>query len=110
MKQIASQNKMQFTDYLAARGIKPQLFVVNVLLLVLLLVSALGVIYSTFQSRQLFSELQQSYRKEIAMEEQWGRLLLEQSTWASHARIEELARTKLNMAVPEAAAIRVIRE
>lgn len=71
------------------------------LLVLAILMSALSVIYSTYKSRQLFSALQQAYRQQIQYEEQWGRLLLEQSTWASQARIEEIALTQLNMKVPD---------
>jgi len=35
-------------------------------------------------------------------------LQLEQSTWAMHSRIEELAAKKLNMLVPDAKRIQVI--
>lgn len=71
------------------------------LLLLLVIATALGVVYSSFKSRQLFSELQRLDREAIHLEEDWGRLLLEQSTWASPARIEQLARARLNMVVPE---------
>ena len=80
-----------------------------VLLLVLVAIaSALGVIYSSYQSRQLFSELQQLDRQAVQLDEEWGRLLLEQSTWASHSRIEQLAKSKLNMVVPDASSTIVV--
>ncbi len=61
------------------------------------LVSALGVVYSKHYSRKLFVELTalQQTRDELNVE--WGQLQLEQSTWATHGRIEKLARTKLKM-------------
>ncbi|MCR8923695.1 cell division protein FtsL [Dasania sp. GY-MA-18] len=79
------------------------------LLIALVVASALAVIYSTYKSRQLFSALQREYRHEIELEEQWGRLLLEQSTWASPVRIEEVAKKKLAMKVPDPTAIRIVR-
>lgn len=82
----------------------------SVVLTVLVVVSALCVVYSTYKSRQFFSGLQQAYRVEIQLEEQWGRLLLEQSTWASHVRIEKLAIAKLKMKVPSPTDITVINE
>jgi cell division protein FtsL len=78
-------------------------------LLPLVLVSALGVIYSSYQSRQHFSALQQEHRKTIQLEEQWGRLLLEESTWAAHARIERLANTELNMSAPKVRNMAVVK-
>ncbi len=80
------------------------------LLIVLVVASALGVIYSSYKSRQLFSDLQQQSRETVQLEEEWGRLLLEQSTWASHARIERLAKSKLNMIVPAPEAIIVVKQ
>ena len=84
--------------------------VLSLLLVVLLVFSALGVIYSSYKSRQLFSELQQLNRESIRLEEEWGRLLLEQSTWASHARIEQVAKDKLQMVVPNSSAIIVVQQ
>ena len=84
---------------------------VIVMLLVLLFIgSALGVVYSSFQSRQLFGDLQQQTRETTRLEEEWGRLLLEQSTWASHARIERLAKSKLGMVVPTPDSVIVVRQ
>ena len=74
--------------------------ILSLVVLLLVLGSALGVIYSSFMSRQLFSELEVKKRDASHMEEEWGRLLLEQSTWASPARIEDLAKKKLEMIVP----------
>lgn len=78
-----------------------RMLVVCGILLLLVIATALGVVYSSFKSRQLFSELQRLDREAIHLEEDWGRLLLEQSTWASPARIEQLARTRLDMVVPQ---------
>ena len=38
----------------------------------------------------------------------WGRLLLEQSTWAAHHRVERLARKRLGMRLPEANELEVV--
>ena len=67
------------------------------LLAVLVLVSALGVVYAKHQNRTLYAELAQLQKQRDAMEVEWGRLQLEQSTWATHGRIEKIARQKLNM-------------
>jgi cell division protein FtsL len=86
-----------------------RLWLACVLALILVLVSSLGVIFSTYKSRQLFSDVQVQYRDSMELEEQWGRLLLEHSTWASHSRVEGLARTKLGMIVPGPGAMIVIK-
>ena len=85
-----------------------RLWLACLLVLVLVLVSSLGVIFSTYKSRQLFSEVQLQHRDSMQLEEQWGRLLLEHSTWASHSRVEGLAKMKLGMVVPEPGAMIVV--
>jgi len=71
--------------------------------------SALGVVFSTHESRKLFVELQglQKVRDELSAE--WGRLQLEQSTWATHGRIENIANNKLDMVNPPPGAVVIVR-
>lgn len=64
-------------------------------------VSAMGVIYSKHQSRKRFVELTQLQQHRDELNTYWGRLQLEQSTWATHGRIEKIARTKLQMEIPD---------
>lgn len=85
-------------------------FWLGAVLLALVVTSALGVIYSSYKSRQLFSELEQQKRQAMSLEENWGRLLLEQSTWASHSRIERLAKSQLDMVIPAPESMVVIRQ
>jgi len=74
-------------------------FVAAVALLVVL--SAISVIYSTYQTRKLVAEFQQLQNMRNDMEVEWGQLLLEQSTWGSFNRVERLASKQLKMIVPE---------
>lgn len=69
-------------------------------LLALVLLSALNVIWVRHETRVLFVELQslQSQRDELNVD--WGRLQLEQSAWATKARIERIARDELQMQRP----------
>lgn len=71
--------------------------------------SALGVVWAEHQSRKLFVQLEALTQERDAMNTEWGQLLLEQNTWASHGRVEETARTKLQMTVPELDAVVVVR-
>lgn len=80
---------------------KLQLTLLSGLVLAVVL-SAVAVVYSKHQSRKLFVELQTLYQKIDELDIEWGRLQLEQSTWSSHGRIEEIARKKLNMTLPKA--------
>lgn len=67
------------------------------LLTVLVITSALAVVYAKHQNRKLFVELNQLMQARDAMDIEWGQLQLEQSTWSTHARIETAARKRLNM-------------
>lgn len=77
-------------------------------LLVAVLASAVSVVHSTHRSRQLFNQVQQQQRAEWALEEEWEQLLLEQSTWAAHERVTDVAERRLDMIMPDPAAIRVL--
>ncbi|MBU2570115.1 MAG: cell division protein FtsL [Gammaproteobacteria bacterium] len=70
-------------------------------LLLLLLGSALGVIYSKYQSRLLFVEIQQQERELDRYEVEWGQLQLELTTLAEENRVEQIARDKLKLIMPE---------
>jgi cell division protein FtsL len=74
-------------------------------LFILVVASALAVVCSKHESRKLFIELQslQALRDELSFE--WGRLQLEQSTWAAHGRIESIASEHLHMRLPAVGAI-----
>lgn len=73
------------------------------------LVSALAVVYAVHRNRVLFVELQELQQARDALNVEWGQLQLEQSTWSTHGRIEQVAREKLNMVRPDNADIVVIR-
>jgi len=71
-----------------------------ILLTVLVIISSMAVVYSKYMWRTEFSELQTLENKRDKLDEEWGRLLLEESTWASPARVEQQSRLRLNMIVP----------
>ncbi len=73
------------------------------------MVSALAVVYTKYQSRTLFVELQALNKARDAMDIEWGQLQLEQSTWTDNGRIEGIARSHLGMLVPETNQIVVVR-
>ena len=74
-----------------------------------LIASAVGVIYASHLNRQLFTELAILQSQRDAYEMEWTQLLLEQSAWSAHGRIEHVAITKLEMKVPEASDIVVVK-
>ncbi len=63
-------------------------------------VSGLGVVFSSFEARRLVAQHQQLLSAKNDMQVEWGQLLLEQSTWGSYNRVEQLAGDKLQMRVP----------
>lgn len=77
-------------------------------LIALVVFSALMVVYAKYQSRVLFVELQALQQVRDRMDEEWGRLQLEQSTWATHGHIEDTARNRLQMVLPESKNVVVI--
>lgn len=72
----------------------------NLLLMAIALACALSTVASSHQARKLFSELEREQARMRDLEVEWGQLQLEQSTWASHARVEKLARERLGMHPP----------
>lgn len=70
------------------------------LLIAAVLLSALGVIDARHENRRLFTQLQQLRQQRDQLNVEWGQLLLEQSTWSTHARIEQMATQQLDMQLP----------
>ena len=70
--------------------------------------SAVAAVDARHQARQRFIELQALNRARDELNIEWRQLQIERSTWAAHARVEQLAREKLSMVVPAAAAIEIV--
>ncbi len=79
-------------------------------LVTLVLASAFGIIYERNQYRSLVSNLQgyQSQHYNLHVEAQ--QLLLEQTTWASQARIQHVAQHALHMVPPKSEQIVLVSE
>ncbi len=73
---------------------------VDAVLVALAVASALGVVSAQHQARRLYVEFEREQVRAQALEVEWGQLQLEQSTWATHGRVEKLAREKLGMRPP----------
>jgi len=72
------------------------------IMIVAVVISAISVVYSKHQSRVEFVALQKLEQHRDHMNEEWGRLLLEQSTYDGPGRIERQAKLRLKMIVPTA--------
>ncbi len=74
---------------------------INFILLVLLIACALGVITSQHHARKLFTDLENEQAAAKKLAEEWTQLQLEQSTWATHKRVEAIAASQLGMRLPD---------
>jgi len=72
------------------------------------IVTAIGVVHARHQHRQLFVELTRLEHDRDELNIEFGRLQLEQATWAESNRIDQVARERLGMKFPEAAEIVVV--
>lgn len=83
-------------------SVQQRLFLVMALVFLMVLSSAITLVYSKHQSRKLFVELQELKHQVNELNTEWGQLQLEQSTWSGHGRIEQVARERLSMVMPNA--------
>ena len=77
-------------------------------LMVLIVASSLAVVASSFKSRQLFVQLQTLQKEASSLQVRRGQLLLEESTWASPALIEQQAVASLSMRVPSGRQLQIV--
>ena len=74
--------------------------VVVIVLMLVLMASAIGVVYARHEGRMHFIELNQLNSERDNLNFEFGRLQLEQATWAENNRIEQIARGRLGMVAP----------
>lgn len=74
--------------------------VVVALLFTAVFASALQIVTNRHASRKLFVELQELRKEQDELNRRWGQLLLEQATWGTRGRVEEIAREQLDMVSP----------
>lgn len=79
-------------------------------LLALVLSSSLAVVHARHQSRLLFVELGEQKQARDGLNVQFGQLQLERSAWATHGRIERVAREQLKMSIPSQQSVVLIRQ
>ncbi|MEO5624847.1 MAG: cell division protein FtsL [Dokdonella sp.] len=78
-------------------------------LLLATLVTAIGVVYARQQSRIAFVELTRLGNERDDLNFEFGRLQLEQATWAENNRVEQIARGKLGMVSPSSSETIVVK-
>ena len=72
--------------------------------------TAIGVVFARHEHRELFIALTGLERARDELNIEFGRLQLEQATWAESNRIDQVARTRLGMKFPESSDIVVVRQ
>ncbi len=72
----------------------------NMILLLLAVLCALGAVTAQHKARKLFQAVEAEQERARQLEVEYDQLQLELSTWATHPRIEKIAREKLRMVVP----------
>lgn len=78
-------------------------------LVVAVIGTAVGVVWLRQQSRTLFIESNRLATERDNLDFEFGRLQLEQATWAENNRIEQIARGRLGMVSSGAAETVVVR-
>jgi cell division protein FtsL len=86
----------------------PKGSVTMLVLFIAVLLSAVAVAYSAHWNRQLLNTLYSELSVRDKAQAEWGRLLLEQSTWTAHSRIETLASDQLKMRIPDPEEIKMV--
>lgn len=76
------------------------MFRVNLALLFVLVLCALAVVTSQHRGRKLFQALEAEQEKARHLDVEFGQLQIEMSTWATHPRVEKVARERLHMITP----------
>ena len=79
---------------------RPPVVLVGAFALVCLALS-LALVYTKHESRKLFVELEELTTERDELNIEWGQLQIEQSTWATHGRIEQVATDRLSLVRPE---------
>ena len=87
-----------------------QPFLLVVVFAVVCVLSAMALVYTKHESRRLFVELEGLTHDRDELNIEWGQLQIEQSTWATHARIEQIATDDLSLVRPRPTEIFIIEQ
>jgi cell division protein FtsL len=79
-------------------------------LLLAVVASAIAVVWARHRGRTAFVHLTQLQNQRDALNVEYGRLELEQATWAAPGRIEQIARSQLGMIDPAPGQVELIRQ
>jgi cell division protein FtsL len=86
------------------------LVVINGVLVLAVMASAVAMVMVKHQARRLFVESQELVRERDRLNVEWGMLQLEEGAWATHSRIERLARERLQMRIPQRDEVIILKQ
>lgn len=72
----------------------------NVFLFAILILCGLGIVTARYEARKLFMQQEEQQKLTEQLETEWSQLRLEQTTLATPARVETIARKELDMITP----------
>ena len=81
----------------------------QIVLLFLVFVSAFSVIYCRDFNRRMFISYQQLQSMHNQLYVDYGKLLLEQGTWSSQRRVQNISENQLGMVLPDRKYSRVVK-
>ena len=81
---------------------------IMIVLLLVVLISAMGVVYTQHTNRKLFAGMQALKSEHDNLLTQFGQLQLEQSTWSTHGRVESIANKQLQMHIPKFREVKIV--
>jgi len=79
------------------------------LVFVATIASAIGVVQVRHEGRQRYIEVRSLLAERDELNVEYGRMQLEQATWAEMSRVERMAREELGLVPPDPKAITVVR-
>lgn len=71
------------------------------LLLLLILATAMGVVFATHHARQAITAKDQTLVERERLDSEWRNLMLEETALAEHSRVQDLAKKELEMKRPD---------
>ena len=78
-------------------------------LVLVMVLTALGVVYSSHISRELFAEQALLEERNDQLQLEWAQLLLEESAFTSPGQIESVAASELQMVLPDVRNIELVQ-
>jgi cell division protein FtsL len=75
-----------------------------------LIASALGLVHTSYETRQLFAELERSRNELARLDAEFKRLEAERQAQATHLRVERVARERLSMRTVTPAVTHVVND